>query len=174
MSTYPLRQRLVEIATNEVGVMEVPKNSNTGQRVVEYQRATNLEGTHWPYCAAYVCWCIREWGKDKEVLAAFRMTPGEFDRWRPKTAAAYGFHQWAEDKGLLVIDENKEPGVHILHTADIVTFDFSHCGILDTDNGNVLYTREGNTDAGGSRDGGGVWAKQRARSLARKFIRLLP
>jgi len=173
-STLALRKEMLAIARKEVGVVEVPKNSNTGKDVLKYQRATNLAGTGWPYCAAFVDWVILQWGKNPEVLSALGMDAAKFEKWRPKTAAAYGFHEWAEEKGLLIIDENKNPGETVLHTGDIVTFDFSHIGIIDTDKGNVLYTIEGNTDAAGSRDGGGVYEKTRARSLARKIIRILP
>lgn len=173
VSTLDIRKRLIAIADAEVGVREVPKDSNTGKRVKEYQAATDLDGTRWPYCAAFVCWCIREWGKLSEVRDALMMTAAQFEVWRPKTPAAYGFDAWAVKKGLLVMNENTHPGEYILHTADLVNYDFSHAGILDTDRGNVLLTVEGNTDAAGSRDGGGVYRKTRARSFARKFIRLL-
>lgn len=173
MSTLATRQKLIDIAAKEIGVTEQPKNSNTGPRVLEYQRATNLPGTKWPYCAAFVCWCIREWGKDPEVLDALKMTAGEFAIWRPQTAAAYGFDDWAEHNGLLVMDENLHPNHATLHTGDIVNYDFSHVGLLKTDDHDFLYTIEGNTDVSGSRNGGGVYAKKRPRSQARKFIRLL-
>lgn len=174
MSTLAIRQKLIAIARAKVGTIEIPRNSNTGPSILEFQRASNLDGTGWPYCAAFVDWVILQWGKLPEVLKALNLTPSEFERWRPKTAAAYGFHEWAENKGLQVFDENENPGQAILHTGDIVTFDFSHVGIIDTDRGNLLYTVEGNTDAAGSRDGGGVYDKIRARSLARKIIRILP
>ncbi len=161
------------IAKREIGVVEDPKNSNTGARVREYQRSTNLSGTGWPYCAAFVCWCVQQWGEDFQVLDALKMNPGQFEGWRPKTAAAYGFDDWAERNGLLVINENTHPGEATLHTGDIVNYDFSHVGLLDTDKGNILYTVEGNTDSHGSAEGGGVYAKTRARSLARRVIRLL-
>lgn len=176
MSTLALRQKLVDIAKSQEGVREVPKDSNTGAMVREYQAATNLQGTGWPWCAAFVCWCVREWGKDPEVLSAMGMDREAFARWRPQTAAAYGFDAWARSKGLLVIDENRQPGTATLHTGDIVTYDFSHVGILetDTDGGSVLHTIEGNTDSAGSREGGGVYRKIRPRSQARTIIRLLP
>jgi hypothetical protein len=173
MNTLPFRQKLIDIAAKEVGIVETPRNSNTGPRIVEYQRATTLGGTGWPYCAAFVCWCIREWGKSGEVLDALKMSPAFFEQWRPKTAAAYGFHEWASEHDLTVFDENAHPGQAELHTGDIITFDFSHVGLLVTDHQSVLSTIEGNTDVAGSRDGGGVYAKSRPRHLARKFIRLL-
>ena len=104
------------------------------------------------------------------MLDAFKFTAKQAEAWRPKTAAAYGFHGWAEKKGLLVMDDNIQ---NTLHTADIVTYDFSHVGIVETDVGFDIHTIEGNTDGEGSRDGGGVFAKVRARSLAKRFIRLI-
>lgn len=173
MSTLAIRQRLVDIAKGQVGVREVPRNSNSGAMVREYQAATNLKGTGWPWCAAFVCWCIREWGKDKDVLRALKMNAAEFERTRPKTAAAYGFDEWARGTLIQVFDENEQPGAITLHAGDIVTYDFSHVGIIDTDKGDTLFTIEGNTDDAGSREGGGVYAKTRARSLARTVIRIL-
>ena len=172
MSTYSIRRKLIEIARKEIGTVEIG-TSNTGPRVKEYQAATDLASeiaTGWPWCAAFQCWCIREWLKDHDVLDAFHFTPDLAEDWRPKTAAAYGFHTWATEKKLLVMDDSPS---HVLHCADIVTFDFSHIGIVETDEGRSIYTVEGNTDGGGGRDGGGVWAKTRPRSLAKRFIRLL-
>lgn len=172
MSTYAIRRKLIEIARREVGTVEVPKDSNTGPRVKQYQAATNLGGTGWPYCAAFVCWCVREWLKLPEVLAAFKFTRTQAEAWRPKTAAAYGFHQWAADKRLLVMNSN--PG-NVLHTGDIMTFEhISHVGLVANDEDSLVFTVEGNTDLGGSREGGGVFEKTRQRSDARRFIRMLP
>ena len=172
--SLPLRQKLIAIATAEVGVREVPRNSNRGPRVLEYQRATNLSGTGWPWCAAFVCWCIREWGRDPAVLDALKLTPDTFAVWRPRTAAAYGFHEWAERRDLTIFDENENPGEATLHTGDIITFDTSHIGLLQDDTAQTIYTIEGNTDEAGAREGGGVYAKSRPRSHLRKVIRLLP
>lgn len=171
MSTYALRQKLIEIARKEIGTTEIG-TSNTGPRVKQYQAATSLDGTGWPWCAAFVCWCVQQWLKDGDVRAALKLTSqAAVNAWRPKTAAAYGFHEWAADRSLLVMDDSPD---NVLHTGDLVTYDFSHIGIVVTDEGPLIHTIEGNTDGGGGRDGGGVWAKTRQRSLARKFIRMLP
>ena len=169
MSTLPVRQKLIEIARREVGVREVGRN--TGKRVREYQAATNLEGTGWPWCAAFVCWCIREWGQDKEVLAALKLTPAGFEKWRPKTAAAFGLEDWAKKRGLQVMFADDIPS---LRTGDIVTFDQSHTGLVADDARGVIKTIEGNTGASGGREGDGVWDKSRGFKESRKFIRLLP
>ena len=169
MSTYLLRKQLLTIAENEIGVTEVG-DSNSGKRVREYQASTNLEGTGWPWCAAFVCWCIREWGKDSNVRDALKLTKEGFEEWRPKTAAAFGFHAWGKKNGLLVMDDSQS---NILHTGDIMTFDMSHVGFVNDDKGTKVYTVEGNTSTQGSRDGGGVYAKVRNRSLGKMFVRPL-
>jgi hypothetical protein len=171
MSTYHLRQRLIDIARRELGTTEVG-TSNTGKRVGQYQATTTLGGTGWPWCAAFVCWCTQQWLKDAAVRSALGLaTVAEAEAWRPQTAAAFGFHEWAVKRGLLVM--NDSPG-HVLHTGDLVTFDSSHIGILVTDEGPLIHTIDGNTNGQGSRDGGGVWEKTRPRESARRFIRLLP
>lgn len=174
MSTFAIRQKMIAIARREVGTVEHGGN-NKGPKVESYQRATNLEGTGWPWCAAFVDWVVREWLKDAEVREALKIfSPQVAEAWRPKTAAAFGFHEWAEKSGLMIFDDDPS---HVLHTGDIMTFDFSHVGIVVTDreSGGISWvdTIEGNTSHDGSRDGDGVWEKTRNRTLARRFIRIL-
>lgn len=169
MSTLAIRQKLVDIAGDEVGTVETGRN--TGKRVKLYQAATNLAGTGWPWCAAFVCWCIQQWGKDPDVLATLKKTPEQFEKWRPKTAAAFGFEDWAKKNKLLILSDSQQ---NELRTGDIMVFDMSHIGIVADDNGTKVYTHEGNTGATGGRDGDGVWSKVRQRSEARCFIRILP
>ncbi len=168
MSTLPIRQKLIDIARREVGTLE--RGRNTGPRVRQYQAATNLEGTGWAWCAAFVCWCIREWGKDPEVLKALGKTAAQFESWRPKTAAAFGLEDWARKKGLLVLPAEGRPA---LRTGDLVTYDMSHTGFVADDQGGNIYAIEGNTGATGGRDGDGVWEKTRNFKESRAFIRLI-
>lgn len=169
MTSLPIREKLVDIAGAEVGTVEAGRN--TGKQVREYQATTDLGGTGWPWCAAFVCWCILQWGKNKEVLAALKMTPAQFEKWRPKTAAAFGFIDWAKKNKLQILSDSQS---ETLHAGDIMVFDMSHIGIVANDSGTKVYTHEGNTGATGGREGDGVWSKARERSQARVFIRLLP
>ena len=172
MSTYPIRQKLIDIARREVGTLEVGRN--TGKRVRQYQASTALASqspTGWPWCAAFVCWTILQWGKDPEVLAALKKTPAQFERWRPKTAAAFGLEDWGRKNGLLVMDADDKP---TLHSGDIITYDMSHTGLVADDDGIRILAIEGNTGAAGGRDGDGVWEKTRNFKEARRFIRILP
>ncbi|WP_437918768.1 CHAP domain-containing protein [Sphingobacterium sp. LRF_L2] len=55
-----LRQRIVVLAEQELGVKEKTGN-NDGDRVEEYLRYTGLGKGH-AWCAAFVCWCYGESG----------------------------------------------------------------------------------------------------------------
>ena len=172
MSTLALRQRLVEIARRDVGQMETSRNQ--GPAIKKFWPATSYhEGyaDRQPYCAAAVCYWIREWLKDKEVLAAFNMTPARAEAWRCKSAAAFGWYDWAKKRGLLTMNDGPE---NVLHVGDLMVFDCSHIGIVRGDDRSFVYTIEANTGPGGGRDGDGIFEKNRLRREARNFIRLLP
>lgn len=148
---------LVAILKAEEGVREIPANSNRGKRVQEYQAATWLSGTSWPWCAAFICWGIRELEKTQQL--PFK---------RPQTAGAWDFENWAKSQG---VKRFKPRGK--IKAGDIVVFTFSHIGLAieDEKNGSVK-TVEGNTDLSGSREGGGVYIKSRPVSSIRSHIRL--
>jgi len=57
-----IREKALRFAVAEIGVKEHPPGSNSGPRVREYQAATNLPGTGWPWCMAFVCWCYKQAG----------------------------------------------------------------------------------------------------------------
>jgi len=59
-SYHPLRQQIVDIALNEIGVKEATGN-NDGQRVEEYLAYTGL-GKGYAWCAAFVSWCYGQAG----------------------------------------------------------------------------------------------------------------
>lgn len=155
--------RLVEILRGEIGVREVPKDSNRGPSVERYQAATWLSGSGWPWCAAFICWGIAEVEKEKGGLP--------FDR--PETAGAWDFEKWARGgygdvRGVRLF----KPRTTVL-AGDIVVFSFSHIGLAIADeSGGMVRTVEGNTDASGGREGGGVYEKSRAVGLVRSHIRL--
>ena len=156
-----LAKTIVELAKKEVGVEEV-NGSNCGPRVNEYKAATNLPSTEaWPWCAAFVCWLVRE-AMTKEG-SAYTFT-------RPKTAGAWDFENWS-----LKQDNSTEtmrgPGSDI-QPGDIVIFKFSHIGIcVRGPEAGRIRTIEGNTDAAGSREGGGVFEKSRSLDSIKTCIR---
>lgn len=170
MKPNQLRDALARILENENGVREQGGN-NRGKRVVEYQRATWLEPDAWPWCAAFICWGVREWLKAPAVLKALNMTAAQAEQWRPKTAAAFGFEEWARKHGMTVLGESEA-----IRRGDLYTMDISHIGLCvrDAARDEPIKGVEGNTSPAGSREGGGVYLMQRKpRSVIRAIIRIV-
>lgn len=160
-----LSEAIVEIATAEIGVEEI-NGTNSGKRVKEYQSATDLGGTGWPWCAAFVCWVV--W--DALVKCGVKETK-TFKR--PKSAGAWAMEAWslAQDN----TTSTKKPHRDDIIAGDIVIFKFSHIGfaISAPDKNGFVTTIEGNTDGAGSREGGAVLRKKRHASKIRSRIRFM-
>lgn len=157
-----LAELIPQIALREVGVEEID-GTNCGPRVNEYKAATSLPADQeWPWCAAFVCWVIRE---------AMRLAGGSYTFKRPTTASAWGMEGWslAQDNST----QTKKPPQRDIQAGDIVVFRFSHIGIAlsGPDAAGYIDTVEGNTDSAGSREGGGVFRKRRHVSKIRSRIR---
>jgi hypothetical protein len=151
-------KEMVRLAEGEVGVCEDPVDSNTGRRVRTYQGATWLDGTGWPWCAAFICWIVREAGMAEEH--------------RPQTAGAWDFERWAR-KTTNPAELIKPAATGTIRKGDLLVYKFSHIGIAREDEtGGRVTTIEGNTDGEGSREGGGVWEKSRRVELVRSIIRI--
>jgi hypothetical protein len=159
-----LISEIVRIAKAEVGVREI-RDTNCGEMVNEYKAATWLNPKKgWPWCAAFVCWVIREALKSSGVKETKTFK-------RPRTASAWDFENWSIDQDSTTWMRKPHDG-DIL-PGDIVIFKFSHIGIAVSSpnkDGNVIVA-EGNTDSAGSREGGGVYLKTRNLSKIRSRIR---
>lgn len=170
-STLDLRRQLIAIAARDVGQMETTRNQ--GPAIKKFWPATNYpEGykNREPYCAAAVCYWVQQWLAIPDVSAAFGKTAAQLEKWRCKSPAAFGWIDWAKKAGAQILSDSP---ANILHTGDIVVFDFSHIGIVEDDSGDRIFTIEANTGATGGRDGDGIFRKSRPREVARCFIRLL-
>ena len=155
-----LAQKIVKIAKAEVGVEEIG-STNRGPRVDEYKATTWLPATKaWPWCAAFVCWVVKT-----------AMGDGKYTFKRPRTAGAWDFENWSrmQDKST----STKKPAGNDIKAGDIVVFKFSHIGfaVSEPDCDGYIKTVEGNTDSAGSREGGGVFLKNRKVSSIRSRIR---
>lgn len=155
-----LADKIIAIAEKEIGVSEVG-TSNCGPRVDEYKAATNLPPHEsWPWCAAFVDWCVRE-----------AMEGGTYTFKRPTTAGAWDLERWSREQ-----DEStqtkRDPGSDI-KPGDIVIYRFSHVGIAYSSPNADGYFRavEGNTNDAGSREGGSVLLKVRNINKVKARIR---
>ena len=155
-----LADKLVSLALHEIGVEEVD-GANCGVRVDQYKSATNLPPHEsWPWCAAFVCWLVRE---------AIR-TDGPYTFARPPTAGAWDLENWSkkQDGSTHTL---RNPGNDI-KAGDIVIFKFSHVGLcVRGAEAGRIRTVEGNTDSAGSREGGGVFQKSRSLDSVKTRIR---
>mgnify|MGYP003112082819 FL=1 len=156
-------EKMVNLARSEIGISEID-GSNCGPRVDEYKAATWLDPDKgWPWCAAFICWLIREAIEGEDV--AFK---------RPQTAGAWDFENWARKQ---VNDgvELRKPTNEDIKAGDIVIYTFSHIGLAvkDIDSSGYVTTIEGNTNGAGSREGGSVLEKNRHVSSIRSRIRII-
>lgn len=135
-------------------VREEPRNSNAGQAVEAMLKLCGLGKGH-PWCAAYVSWVGR---------AAFGA------QWPlPLTAGCAALGEAAKAKGILV--NTPLPGdVFLVWFPKLNRF--GHTGFITAlgENGRHRCI-EGNTNDGGSRDGWGVFERDRQFGPNDRFIR---
>ena len=157
-----LAPRLVELALKEVGTEEI-RNTNCGERVNFYKSATWLDPLQsWPWCAAFIDWLV--WTAMDETKKFYSFE-------RPRTAGAWDLQNWSMKQDGST-DTKLNPQAKDIEAGDIVIFTFSHVGLaIGSPVKGIVPTIEGNTDGNGSRDGGGVWKKQRKISLIKTRIR---
>lgn len=161
---------LTRVAKTQIGVKEIGGN-NRGPMIVEYQKTTWLKPGPWPWCASFVTWCINEILKSKDVMKELGLKNAtQVKNWRPQTAGAFDFDKWGKEHGFKILPETEKA-----KAGDLVTFDFSHIGIVIEDQiDENIITVEGNTNGKGERDsvsGDGVWKKTRNYKLIRTLIR---
>lgn len=155
-----LADKIIAIAEKEIGTHEIG-TSNCGPRVDEYKSATNLPPHEsWPWCAAFVDWCVRE-----------AMKGGTYTFKRPTTAGAWDLERWSLEQDAST-HTKRNPGNDI-QPGDIVIYRFSHVGIAQSSPNSDGYFRaiEGNTNDLGSREGGSVLLKVRNTSKVKTRIR---
>lgn len=152
-------------AESQVGVEE--EGNNGGPEVKMYQQATWYAPGPWPWCAAFVCWCVKiatqNWALNEG---------GKFSKALPTTPGAFKFERWASKEGITLI---KPINGALAKRGDIVVFKFSHIGIVvkdQTTTGSPISTVEGNTNPAGGREGDGVYAKDRKQKHIRSLIRV--
>jgi len=170
-------------AESEIGVREV--GNNGGATVRLFQSTTWLKPGAWPWCAAFVCHCVRE------AAGQYQNSGGTLRFTLPRTPGARDLYNWAKDidndtgkyrkrsggihAGVRTIDLRRER----MRRGDIIIYDtFSHCGIVRHDETQAgfdgreeLETIEGNTNKAGAREGDGVYAKHRSARRGGERVR---
>jgi hypothetical protein len=152
-----IAEKIAKAAESQIGVRETSKNG--GDSIAVYQQATWLPVGPWPWCAAFICWCINK-----------AMIGGTWTFKRPETAGAWDLENWCKS-----VDNSaklKKPPTSVKR-GDVVIYKFSHVGIAvdDLDENGMVKVVEGNTNGEGSREGDGVYLKHRSISKIRSVIR---
>lgn len=136
-------ERALAWASSQVRARE--RGRNAGPEVDKYLAAAGLSPGY-PWCAAFVTWCIKK--IDKALMP------------RNGRAAVFSWAKWAEDNGRLSQEPKRGNLFFWLDRQG-----FGHIGFVTSVlPGGVFLTIEGNTDEAGSREG--VKVARRMRTMA--------
>lgn len=142
--------KILEVAAKEIGVKEIPTNSNRVKYNTEYY-GNDIASPNRAWCCAFVWWVFKHAGASKLFYDG------------KKCAGCTTLMNHYKAKGQLVSGPYK-PG-------DLVFFQFDkdsaadHIGIIEKDNGDTISTIEGNTSVGNDSNGGCVMRRTRKKSL---------
>ena len=148
-SAKGLLTKAIEIAVSQIGVKEQPPFSNRGPEVDEYLRRAGLNpvGQHYSWCMAFVYWCFDEAARSLGRNNPLVKTAGCLNHWNsatcPKVKMADAVNNPALVKPghIFIIDHGHGNG---------------HTGIVESVNGGMINSIEGNTNNDGSANGYGV------------------
>lgn len=148
-----LAKKTLAVAITQIGVEEIPKNSNAGPAVEKYLKSVGL-GKGYAWCMAFMYWCT------KEASIQLGIANPLF-----KTAGVLAMYNKERD---LVVTE-PQPG-------DLFIMDFGkgqgHTGVVEKVEKNIIHTIEGNTNDDGSREGYEVCRRTRKTNTIKAYLRL--
>lgn len=148
-----LAQKTLEIAITQIGVEEIPRNSNAGPEVEIYLRSVGLtKGYSW--CMAFVYWCTQKAALQLTVSNPLKRTAGVLDQYNSRPFLVV-FVPLPGD--IFIMDLGKGLG---------------HTGIIEKVVGQTIHTIEGNTNNNGSREGYKVCRRKRDITTVKAFLRL--
>lgn len=161
------RQSLVDVARKWIGTRETSRNQFEGMQGV--WSATNYPdgwSNREPYCAAFVCYVVREAAKREFLLSVKHL---------PRNAAVRDWKAWAREpqNGVQIFKPNEiEP-----MPGDIVSFlpNLSHIGLVESFDAkrSMVSTIEGNTSpTSSSNEGDGIFRRERRLMFCGEFYRL--
>ena len=150
----PLLAAVLAKADSQVGVLEQPKNSNSGPGVDAYLRragvSLSLPAMQKPWCCAFLYWCFDEAAKAQGRANAMVRTAGCLDHWN--RAEAQGARRIAAARAV------NDPS--LVQPGMIFVMDHGegrgHTGLVEQVTGGMLHTIQGNTDASLTRVCGAV------------------
>lgn len=147
-----LSDKAIAIAVTQLDKQEDPKGSNWGHPVQDYLHKVGIDFPA-SWCMAFVYWSFDEAAKAIGAITPLVKTGGVLRAWNEA-----GSHHVTDP----------QPG-------DIFIMDFGHglghTGIVESVEGSVLHTIEGNTNDTGSREGYEVCRRQRSIYKIKGYLR---
>lgn len=144
-----LKESALQVAITQLGKEEEPRGSNWGESVKTYLASV---GINFPasWCMAFVYWCFKCISDNPPLV---------------KTGGV--MHAWNTADRMYRVTK-PEPG-------DIFIMDFGngtgHTGFVESVEGDIVHTIEGNTNDTGSREGYEVCRRVRKISKIKGFLR---
>lgn len=161
MVTEPASPSLVDTALSQVGVIELTDH-NDGEQVEAFLASVGLHAGP-PWCSAYVHWVYRRCGQVEEPARQFAMAM----RWA-KGDTVWHKRVWEPQPG---------KWKRITHDGDLFLLYYKelgrigHVGFVIGEDEDYIHTVEGNTNAAGSREGGGVYRRKRLKKGIHLIVR---
>ena len=160
----PTKNQLIEtfvgVLHGEIGVRE--SGDNSGARVREYQAATTLGGSHFPWCAALLCFALKQTEKKHSIDI-------------PWTYSASCDVLWADGKARGILRPTPQRGdiglVRAKRGGGYSSADAIHTFAVSKVVGSHVETIEGNSNNDGGREGIGVFAHSRPVSERLVWVR---
>lgn len=149
-----LAQHFVDLAEMQLGVRE--SGSNTGAKVREYQSATTLSGTGWPWCAALIAWGIRKAEDIYKINIPWTFS-ASCDVVLADLKARGLLRSKPEAGGVFLVRAKRSSGTYS-------ETDAIHIGWVTKVQGDTFWTVEGNTNNDGGREGYAVMSHKRTIS----------
>ncbi|HMS64317.1 MAG TPA: CHAP domain-containing protein [Ignavibacteria bacterium] len=156
-----LLNKVLEISRSQINVRETPGKQNQGPEVNEYLASVGLSpGNAW--CMAFVYWC-------------FKKASEKIGRNNPALKTGGCLFHWNGTSAKKIKRDDAVNSPSKIKPGQIFIMDFGgglgHTGIVEKINGGMITTIEGNTDPAGSRNGYGVFRRERKiNSINKGFI----
>jgi len=151
----PLLTKVLEVAVSQIGVTERPLGSNRGPQVDKYLRSVGLDPARGSYawCVAFIYYCFEQAAQELGIANPMVKTAGVLDHWNK--AGSRRIPRITRTEAV------NNPA--LVKPGHLFVMDFGgghgHTGIVERVVGGKLVTIEGNTNAGGSREGIGVYRR---------------
>ena len=155
----PFLAEVIAVAQSQIGTLEQPLGSNRGPQVDLYLRAAGLNplAGSFPWCAAFLYWCCEQAAQKIGRANPAIKTAGVLDLWN--RAGRPGARRILAAEAEVNPDLVKPGQLFMIKTSETT----GHTGLIEAVAAGKLTTIEGNTNDIGSREGIGVFRRQKRR-----------